>query len=322
MQRFACGRERAVAAADFQLPLSYHRHPHTGPGGTKSSGMRIWADAGGGGGGLAGSRARGRASPITSTPVRTWRSSSCQSPCRVSPPLPRPATAVFLPRRLPDWFHLRSQGQHVEILLPMSFRRAHRKMYREYLDRYDRVASAWIPSPIMNRPRKLRIAVRDGGFRDITFTLTDCLVQLGGLGGGVLPVLADSSMPPKTAGNVTSSSATPVASEADAAGGGAPGGRAMPPAQVRFIGIIQEISDAAVQGDDGDSTAQGSCTFMPPEHAAAKSSAPAAPAGPPGAKGWKVESSAGCPAGKGKPKSRGKSHQDAKAACPHMAGKH
>ncbi|KAA0156410.1 hypothetical protein FNF29_01202 [Cafeteria roenbergensis] len=213
-------------------------------------------------------------------------------------------------------------GQHVEILLPMSFRRAHRKMYREYLDRYDRVASAWIPSPIMNRPRKLRIAVRDGGFRDITFTLTDCLVQLGGLGGGVLPVLADSSMPPKTAGNATSSSATPVASEADAAGGGAPGGRAMPPAQVRFIGIIQEISDAAVQGDDGDSTAQGSCTFMPPEHAAAKSSAPAAPAGPPGAKGWKVESSAGCPAGKGKPKSRGKSHQDAKATCPHMAGKH
>lgn len=196
-------------------------------------------------------------------------------------------------------------------------------MYREYLDRYDRVASAWIPSPIMDRPRKLRIAVRNGGFRDITFTLTDCLVQLGGLGGGVLPVLADSSLPPKTAGNATSSSATPVASEADTAGGGASGPRAMPPAQVRFIGIIQEISDSDVHaGDSKDSTAQGSCTFMPPDHSTGKGSTPPASSGPPGAKGWKVESSAGHAAGKGKPKGRGKSQQDAKAACPHMAGKH
>jgi hypothetical protein len=76
-------------------------------------------------------------------------------------------------------------------MLPESFRFRHTELVRKYVERLSQIQSTWVPSPIMDRPRHMRILVAGGGTRDVVFTLTDVLRQPGldhvvrGRGGGM-----------------------------------------------------------------------------------------------------------------------------------------
>jgi len=105
-------------------------------------------------------------------------------------------------------------------------------MLRKYVERYTRVRTSWVPSPIMDRPRRLRLLKADGLPLDIMFTLTDSLVQQSGMGEA-------------SAARVELSTSGSGARDADGSGplaragsgSGNPAGGGVP---VRFFGVITQ----------------------------------------------------------------------------------